>query len=347
MAKSIGLGCGALDRFGKPAIRADDRIAERLDRFLQIERDQHLVLDDHHLLQRAVDRLAGAAVSGLLALGRSSAGEGVLERNSEVAIEPFRLPVEARPCRPAAAPRRRRWPRCQTAALSAAIRRAPPCFLPADDELVPLHLPADVSRPDRRRQRAILCGVGGKLVQRQRQRLRGRGIEQHIGAIDEDPARCRPRSNGASSSRSRPARSAPSQRDCDRMRVHARQRQDAALRPPRQSLPCWSPASAAPAPGPAPAHSWRGDRPRGQAAPAVLVGLALGDVEDDAADMGGAVASFSVEAALPMHQRTCRRACGCGTRYGALRRPAQLDHHLVELRPVVAMDQRAEPPASA
>ena len=102
-----------------------------------------------------------------------------------MATQPLRVPVERRlalkllldaganDAQPEA-PRRRRRDR-RTAALR-----------PVQHQRVRPQLPSEANSSRFRRQRAVLGGIGGELVQRQRQPLRGRRLQRNIRPLDDD-----------------------------------------------------------------------------------------------------------------------------------------------------------------
>ena len=47
-----------------------------------------------------------------------------------------------------------------------------------------LQIPVEHDLAAGRRQRAVLGGIGGKLVQRQRQALRGRRLQRNVGSLE-------------------------------------------------------------------------------------------------------------------------------------------------------------------
>src|SRR5262249_29761386 len=67
-------------------------------------------------------------------------------------------------------------------------RRAGPAVLgPAQEKAARLQFPIYFHAPRHHRQRTIFGGIGGELVQRERERLGGARLERHVGAGGRDP----------------------------------------------------------------------------------------------------------------------------------------------------------------
>src|SRR5262249_18978411 len=102
------------------------------------------------------------------------------------AVEAFRTPMEGGLARELALdagadhPDAEAW-RCRR------LRARPPVLGPAQEKAARLQFPIYFHAPRHHRQRTIFGGIGGELVQRERERLGGARLERHVGAGGRDP----------------------------------------------------------------------------------------------------------------------------------------------------------------